>query len=109
MTRSWKPVTVTLGVTCMLGLAGSVAHVGADTHALLALANGPNGGLGCGDGEATQGQAGTISKICQGAGTGYIGPQIGGALSLQGANVVGPAQINGVIVSGGTVGAAVSG
>ena len=116
-----KPLTVTLGVTGVLALAGSVAAAmatstagsvargGAHTPALLALGNGPNAGMGCDDGEATQGQAGTVVKICQGAGGAYIGPEIGGVAYIFGANVVGPAQLNGVIVSGGTVGPAVTG
>ena len=104
-----KPLTVTLWVTGMLAVAGLPATVWADAGAggLVALANGPNGGMGCNNGEAVQSAAGTLSKTCQGAGAAYIGTNIGGIAAVTGANVVGPSQVNGLVVTPGAIGAAI--
>jgi hypothetical protein len=92
----------------MASTAAGSARAERGTPALVAIGNGPNGGMGCDDGEALQGQAGTVTKICQGAGGASIGSQIGGIAFVLGANVVGPAQLNGVVTSAGSIGGIVA-
>ena len=118
MIATHRRLTLIVGAGGMLAvsgwLAGAIAATtgtssvqpGALTPGLVAIANGPNGGGGCDDGQSLQGTAGTINKTCQGSGLSFIGPSIGQLASMMGPTVIGPAIVTGVNEAAGSIGVA---
>ena len=116
MMATWKRLAVTLGVTGVLAIGGSVASACATITAslparpdlappgLLAL-NDPSGPEACSR-HSTDGQGGTPGtepQVCQGSGLSFSGPTVVSTTQI-GPTTIGPAQVNSVVAGGNVAG-----
>ena len=109
MMATWKRLAVTLGVTGVLAIGGSVASACATmTVGLPALAppgllalNDPSGAEACTH-RSNEGQGSTPGnepQVCQGSGLSFIGPTVVSTTQIA-PTTIGPAQVNSIEAGG---------